>query len=56
MAGGGGRNTFLKWDNKCDRHERIEHTLIHREALYLCTLGNEQEIEKERESCISAYE
>lgn len=34
---GGERNASLKWDNKCARHERTEHTLILRELLYLCT-------------------
>lgn len=38
MEGAGGeRNASLKWDNKCARHERTEHTLILRELLYLCT-------------------
>lgn len=34
---GGERSASLKWDNKCARHERTEHTLILRETLYLCT-------------------
>lgn len=36
-AGGGEGSASLKWDNKCARHERTEHTLIPRETLYLCT-------------------